>query len=350
MADLFDDDDAAPAAPRLAANVGVVIINYRTPDLIIQCLAALGPQLEQVGGRAVIVDNHSEDGSPDKIAAYLDAASLDKGSFLEKDGDDTSWKERINLVRSKKNTGFSGGNNIGVSYLDSPFYVLLNSDTILREGALANLIDAAARHPEAGVIGPRLEDIDGAAQQSAFRFHSPLSEFLSGAHLGPLDALFRFALIARPVSDTPQFTDWVSFACVLIRRDAIDAAGPMDEGYFMYYEDADYCHAITKAGFRIQYNPTARVVHLRGGSSPVKSAIKSRKRPPAYYYASRTRFFAKKYGPLGPILANFAWHVGRVAARLRLIKGETTPQTCHRQGPDQWTNWRSPLGDRRAPE
>ncbi len=347
VTDTFDDipENAASAfaSPRLKTTLGVVIINYRTPDLVIQCLAALGPQLSQADAHVVVVDNHSNDASPDAIASYLE-----QDSFLEKDTD-TSWKERISLVRSKENTGFSGGNNIGVSYLDASYYLFLNSDTIVRENALKALLDSAATHPQAGIIGPRLEDLDGTPQQSVFRFHSPLSEFLAGAGLSLFDALFRFAIIARPIPETVTHADWVSFACVLIKRDAIDAAGPMDEGYFMYYEDADYARDVKKAGFKIVYDPSARVVHLRGGSSPVKAAMHNKKRPPAYYYASRTRFFRKTWGPLGHILANVAWQIGRLFARLKLLAGKPTSPACDHQGVDHWTNWRAPLGDRRAP-
>ena len=169
VTDTFDDipENAASAfaSPRLKTTLGVVIINYRTPDLVIQCLAALGPQLSQADAHVVVVDNHSNDASPDAIASYLE-----QDSFLEKDTD-TSWKERISLVRSKENTGFSGGNNIGVSYLDASYYLFLNSDTIVRENALKALLDSAATHPQAGIIGPRLEDLDGTPHRaSSFPF------------------------------------------------------------------------------------------------------------------------------------------------------------------------------------
>ena len=342
--DLHDDEDeddafASPSeAPRLKARLGVVVINYRTPELVRDCLESLGPQLDDVDARVVVVDNFSNDGSADAIAAFLDA-----------DKETQFWKARVNLVRSKTNTGFSGGNNIGVGFLDADFYMLLNSDALARPGALAAMLEAAQRHPEAGVIGPRLESADGAPQRNVFRFPSPMSEFLAGARLSALDAVFRFALVSRPIMDEPARTHWVSFACALLRREAIEAAGLMDEGFFMYFEDADYCRAIRKAGFAVIHDPAPRFVHLRGGSSPVKSAMRAGKRPPAYYYASRTRFFRKAYGPLGPTAANVAWMTGRLLARVRLLAGRPTPQAVEGQAADHWLNWARPLGDRRAP-
>jgi GT2 family glycosyltransferase len=266
--------------------VGIVIINFRTPDLVKNCLAALGPELQANDALESVVDNCSNDGSAEKISAWLTAGEL--------------WKSRVFLIRSPVNEGFSGGNNIGVAALDAQHYLLLNSDTLVREGALGLLLDTSLQRPEAGIVAPRLEDEDGTPQISCFRFHSPLSEFLAAAETRPLDRLFGFAVAPLPVSEAPIECAWVSFACVLLKRAAIDDAGPMDEGYFMYFEDADYCDALRRKGWRIVYEPAARVAHLRGGSSPVKASMQAKKRPPAYYYAARTRFFCKKYGLLGP--------------------------------------------------
>lgn len=326
---------AAPEA-RIACALGVVVINYRTPGLIRDCLAALAPDLEALDAQVVVVDNFSNDGSADEIAAWLN--------------DGQGWKARCHLIRSKTNSGFSGGNNQGIARLDADYCLLLNSDAIARPGALRALLAAAAREQGAGVIAPRLEDPDGAPQVSCFRFHSPLSEFLAAAQTGPLDALFRSAVVPVAVADHAIDCDWVSFACVLIRRAAIEAAGSMDEGYFMYFEDADYCATVRRKGFRVVYEPSARVVHLRGGTAPVKALMKAKKRPPAYYYAARTRYFRKRHGPMGPAAANLMWLAGRGVARIRALFGKPAPLLCEDQGKDQWINWRDPLGDRRAPE
>ncbi len=327
-------DRASPARARCA--LGVVIINYKTPALISDCLTALGPDLDALDARVAVVDNFSNDGSAEEIGRWLAGPE--------------PWKRRVTLIRSKTNSGFSGGNNQGIAALDAPFYLLLNSDALVRPGALTALLGAAAREEDAGIIAPRLEDPDGTAQISCFRFHSPLSEFLSAAQTGPLDALFRFAVVPTAVSDKAVDCQWVSFACALIRRDAIEAAGTMDEGYFMYFEDADYCARVRRAGYRVVYEPHARVVHLRGGSAPVKALMKAKKRPPAYYYAARTRYFRKWYGPVGPAAANVMWTLGRAIAHFRALAGKPAPLICEQQGRDHWINWRDPLGDRRAPE
>lgn len=325
-----------PQAGEGKCALGVVVINYRSAGLIRDCLASIADDLEPLDARAVIVDNFSNDGSAEEIERWLRGGE--------------AWKRRVTLIRSRTNSGFSGGNNQGIAALDGRYYLLLNSDTIARPGALTSLVQAAERERDAGVIAPRLEDPDGTAQISCFRFHSPLSEFLGAAQTGPLDALFRFAVVPVPVSDKPADCQWVSFACVLIRREALVAAGPMDEGYFMYFEDADYCARVRRAGYRVVYEPAARVVHLRGGTAPVKALMNAKKRPPAYYYAARTRYFRKWYGPGGQAAANLMWLMGRGVARLRSLFGKPAPLLCEDQGKDQWINWRDPLGDRRAPE
>jgi len=324
------------AFARVKCALGIVVINFRTAALVKNCLAALGPELEGVDARVAIVDNFSNDGSADEIAEWLMTGAL--------------WKSRAFLIRSASNEGFSGGNNIGIEAFDADHILLLNSDTLVRAGALVAMLAASAREKDAGLIAPRLEDEDGTPQISAFRFHSPLSEFLAAAETAPLDKLFASAVVPIPVADAPMSCDWASFACVLIKRKALDDVGLMDDGYFMYFEDADYCRALKKHGWRIVYDPSARVVHLRGGSSPVKSSMKAKKRPPAYYYAARTRYFRKAYGPLGLYAANLMWLAGRAVARFRSLLGKPAPLLCEHQDRDQWMNWRTPLGDRRAPK
>ncbi len=330
-----DNRGAGDFGSRVKCALGIVVINFRTAALVKNCLASLGPQLEANDARAAIVDNFSNDGSAEEIAEWLLTGEL--------------WKSRVFLIRSPSNEGFSGGNNIGINAFDAAHILLLNSDTLARSGALKSLLDASARETDAGILAPRLEDVDGTPQISCFRFHSPLSEFLSAAETAPLDRLFSFAVVPMPVSDAPIACDWASFACVLLKREALDDVGRMDDGYFMYFEDADYCRSLKKMGWRVVYEPAARVVHLRGGSSPVKSSMKARKRPPGYYYAARTRYFRKAYGPFGLYAANLMWLAGRGVARARSLFGKPAPALCENQGKDQWTNWLAPLGDRRAP-
>jgi GT2 family glycosyltransferase len=138
----------------------------------------------------------------------------------------------------------------------------------------------------------------------------------------------------------------VSFACALIRREVIEKVGLLDEGYFMYFEDSDYCRAARAAGFRVHYFPSAHVVHLRAGVSSVRSAPTSRgvrrsrkrERRPRYIYASRTRYFRKGYGAVGLLAANALWYLGRGLAWSRELIGRKVVHAHHREWLDNWTD------------
>lgn len=314
------------APPRVA--MAVVIINYKTAAMTADCLASLEPEVATLPGgcRVVVVDNLSPDDSADRIEETIAARGWG------------SWAE---VVRSPVNGGFSAGNNVGIKAVDAESYLLLNSDTLVRPGALRTLHDTLRERPEVGLVGPRLEWPDGTPQISCFRNINPLSELAEAARTRPVSALLRRFEVAIPVSDAPIEPDWTSFACVLVRREVVERVGLMDEGYFMYFEDCDYCRAARKAGWVVAHQPAARVVHLRGGSSPVKSLAAARKRRPRYYYAARARYFAKHYGIAGLWLTNGLWLLGRSVSLLREIVGHKEPHTCEQEHRDIWINaWR----------
>jgi hypothetical protein len=136
---------------------------------------------------------------------------------------------------------------------------------------------------------------------------------------------------------------WTSFACVLIRDEVFQSVGLLDDGYFMYYEDVEFCHRAVRAGWQIVHNPKARVVHLRGGSSPVKEHSRLKKRLPKYFYESRTRFFYQAYGGLGLLMANLMWWAGRLVSFSRQMLGRPDKAAIEGQWLDIWTNWLRPL-------
>jgi GT2 family glycosyltransferase len=136
----------------------------------------------------------------------------------------------------------------------------------------------------------------------------------------------------------------------MIRGEALRAIGPLDDGFFMYFEDMDYCRRAWEKGWRVRYEPAAHVVHLRGGSSPVKQAFAERRRVPRYYFAARTRYFAKHHGGvLGVLLANSAWLAGRAISLAREVVGNKKPHTAERHARDIWTGWRQPLATPERP-
>lgn len=318
----------------MTCRIAISIINYRTGPMTIACVESVLADIGDLAAQVVVVDNASGDGSADDIAGWI--AAQPAGT-------------PVTLVRSDRNTGFSGGHNLGMAAVQADHYLLLNSDALLRPGFLRAILATADANPRAGLIAPQIETDHGDVQVSCFRFHSPASELIRGAASGPVTKLLQRYVVALPPPVDPAQIAWASFACILLRGAMVDQIGPMDEGYFLYFEDAAYCLQARRAGWEIVQEPCAVAVHFRGGSGPVKALAKARRRLPPYYYASRTRFFRQAYGPLGPVLANLMWGAGRLIAQMRRLTGRAVPAASASEARDIWTNALRPLGPRHAP-
>lgn len=298
----------------------VVIVNYRTAGLTIDCLRSLAPEVGSLPGstRGVVTDNLSGDDSVSRIRKAID---------------DNRWTW-ASVLPLPANGGFAYGNNAGIRPFlnaaeDRPEYVLLlNPDTVLRAGAVCELVKFMDARLDVGLAGSRLEDPDGTPQVSAFRFHSIFSEFEHGIKLGPVSTMLARWRVAPPASDAPCPTDWVCGASVIIRREVLDHVGLLDERYFMYYEEVDFCLKAKRAGFPCWYVPASRVVHLVGSASEVSDARKHRKRRPAYWFESRRLYFTQNHGRLYALLADAAYATAFALWRVRRFvqrKPDTDP-------------------------
>lgn len=319
----------------MTCQIVVSIINYRTAELTLNCVRSALDDMNGIDGQIVVVDNASEDGSAETIATWI-----------EEQPDGTP----VRLIRSSRNTGFSGGHNQGMAAIEAEYYLILNSDAVLRPGFLNAILSTAEAQPEAGLIAPRIETEGGETQVSCFRFHSPWSELIRAAGSGPVTRLLHRHVVALPPPVTPSQVQWVSFCCVLLRGRMVRALGPMDEGYFLYFEDCDYALQAARSGWSIALSPNAAAIHFRGGSGPVKSLERNRKRLPGYFYASRNRFLWKAHGRIGVILANFFWVLGRSIAQTRHLAGKPVPQPIEAEWRDIWTNALRPDQPGRGPE
>lgn len=322
----------SPSTPAQIARIAVSIINYKTADLTIQCTQSVLDCLGDVDGHVVIVDNRSDDGSIEKISTWIA---------------EHNHADRVHLVASGTNSGFSGGHNQGMGAMPADYYLILNSDAVLRPGFIDEILKAADAEPTIGLFSPRIDYDDGGQQISCFRFMSPQSELIRGAESGPITKLLAKSRVALEMPPEPEQIEWASFACILLRAEMTDELGPMDEGYFLYFEDVEYCWRARQAGWRIRYVPQARAIHFRGGSGPVKSLAQAKKRLPAYYYASRTRVLYQMYGTGGLLLANLTWFFGRAIALTRVLAGKRIPPSNQQEYRDIWINFFSPLGDSR---
>jgi hypothetical protein len=316
-------------------DIVVSIINFRTAELTIGCARSVLDQFDGTDGELVIVDNRSGDGSVETLRDWMAGLPQDAP---------------VRLVLSPTNSGFSGGHNQGMSAVPARNYLVLNSDAVLRPGFVERILAEARAHPEAGFIAPRLKGADGVAQTSFFRFPGPLSEFIRGANSGPVTRALKAYDVALGADPEPAEIDWASFACILLNGKMVREIGPMDEGYFLYFEDAEYCLRARRAGWRIRPCPEAVAVHFRGGSGPVKTLARQRERLPAYFYSSRTRFMYQAHGWAGLWAANLLWAIGRGIAELRRLAGRKNTYFRKAELRDIWTNVFDPLGPRHAPE
>lgn len=285
-----------------AARTLVVIVNYRTAPLVESCLHSLATEDPLGAGafRVLIVDNASGDGS----AAHL-------RRVIEKQ----AWGGWADVREAPRNGGFSYGNNLAVrealQWPHAPDQIwLLNPDTVVRPGAVAALHSFLARHPRAGIVGTGIDNDDGQCWPYAFRFPSIASEFENGVRLGLVTRLLRHRVVARRMGEHADVADWVSGASMVVRREVFEQVGLMDEGYFLYYEETDFCRRARQAGWDVWYLPAARVMHIAGQSTGVTGRQTVIPRRPAYWFESRRRYFVKHHGRFYGALADLAWIIG----------------------------------------
>lgn len=289
-------------------SVAIALVNYCTPDLTIDCLRSLEAEVAQWPGSSVVVaDNASPDGS---------------GAVIAKAIADNGWSDWAHVLAMPENGGFSYGNNAVVreqlGKSDPPDYIwLLNTDTIVRPGALGALIDFMQANPEVGMTGSRLEHPDGERQCSAFRFLSVASEFEGSIRIGIFTRLMKRWMVAPPLPDAPTRFDWLSGASLLVRTDVYRDIGLMDEDYFLYFEEVDFCRRAAKRGWSCWYVPQSRVIHLVGRSTGVTGASGMSKRRAPYWFKSRRRYFLKHHGLVYATLADVALGLGTTLSMLR---------------------------------
>ena len=266
-------------------DIAVVIVTYKCATLTIESLQSVAAERKAAGFhlRAVVVDNAS--GDAPSIAEAIES---------------NDWGSWVTLVTAARNGGFAYGNNLGIARAyasQAPSYVyLLNPDAQVRAGAIGSLARFLESHPEVGIVGGSFENLDGSDWPIAFHFPSLMGELLHGMELGPLMRLFKRWMVAQFMTQVPQSIDWISGASMMIRPAVLDSIGGMDENYFLYFEETDFCYRAKQAGFATWYVPESRVMHIGGQSTSVTDETRQLKRLPSYWFESRRRFFAMTYG------------------------------------------------------
>lgn len=289
----------------MSRSLQIIIVNYRTPALVLDCLRSIAPSMEAHSEWGVVlVDNASGDDSVTQFEAVRQSAG---------------WDRWLRLLPLTTNGGFAAGNNAAIRFLQAvpppvDYYLLLNPDTIAHADAVLALVDFMEDRPKVGIVGSRLENRDGTPQRSAFRFPSFISEWENGLRLGAMSRLVDRWIVAPPVQECAHATDWVSGASMLVRREVVDSIGLLDESFFLYFEETDFCLRAARAGWQCWYVPESRVIHLVGQSTGIGTP---RKRVPRYWLHSRHYYFRKNHGGPYALLANCAWAMGHALWRAR---------------------------------
>jgi len=279
------------------SDLSIIIVSYNACADLERCLASLHEAPPTISHEIVVVDNASQDGSASAARQWSD----------------------VQVIALEDNRGFAAANNIGIRATSGDLLLLLNSDTIVPRGAVDRLVDERRRHPGATVIGPRLVDGSGRAELSFGPMLSPLNEWRQRRLIR--GNARRDPKIVRRVEEltrVPQWPDWVSGACLLVSRADAERVGLLDERYFMYVEDVDFCAAIRARGGRVMFTPAVEIVHLRGRSVASRPAATH-----AAYRRSHLAFYRKHHPALAPLVGVYhRWQ------RVRELLSPSTMNAC----------------------
>lgn len=251
-------------------DLSIIIVNWNTCELLHQCLTAVYDHITGLDFDVWVVDNASTDGSQAMVRQQFPG---------------------LHLIENSDNLGFARANNQALRQVHSEYALLLNSDAMVTTGSVEALISCGGAHPDAGVCGGMLLNPDGSFQASYARFPTLWSEFL---HLFSIRTFFgdhSYPSVPLEKSMINREVDWVGGACFLVRREAREAIGLLDESYELYGEELDWCLRMWQAGWKVRYCPDARVIHHGGQSTRSIPLWKMQQ-----IYKSKLRYFEKYLG------------------------------------------------------
>lgn len=285
-------------------DISVIIISWNVEKLLKSCLASLQSQQIRkpgLGMEVLVVDNASSDGSVEMV----------KEEF--------PW---VRLVENQKNVGYTAAVNQAIRLTQRPFIMLLNPDARVLGDAPAVMLEYMCRHPDMGAVGPKLLNPDGSVQSSRRRFPTLLLSFIESTVLQRFLSwlpLLRWFYFEDAPDSVVQDVDWLVGACLMLRREAVNQVGGLDESFFMYFEELDWCYRAKAAGWRITYVPKAQVLHHYGQSSAQDLLHRH-----IYFNESKCKFFVKHYGRVQGqilrwfILATYFMQIGEEGLKLAL--------------------------------
>lgn len=291
----------APERTSERMRVAAVIVNYRTPHMVLRCLDALMLERELL---------------PDLIATVVDNASGDESAtLLSSVLAQPPYADWVSFIELPLNGGFGWGNNQAIIEVlqrqpppDAVF--LVNPDAIIQPGGLFTLVEDMQLRPDAGAIGSQLLDENGSLSGSAFRFPTVAMEFIRGLGLDAVGRLLGIVPVMVPYGHRGPI-EWVTGASVLVRVQALRDAGMFDTGFFLYFEEVELMHRFARFGWKTYHCPESRVIHSAGASTGVVDGkVGHGQAPPPYIFRSRQRYFALTSGRMSALCADFAWLAG----------------------------------------
>jgi GT2 family glycosyltransferase len=257
----------------------ICILSWNAADLLVACLKSLRDirRGNHINYEVIVVDNGSEDGSGEAV----------RRDFPE-----------VGLISNTWNAGFAAGNNQALRKGRGRHFLVLNNDTVLLEDCLAQMVDYLDSHPQVGIVGGRLVNVDGSTQVAYFPLHLPsvkscFAELFGLDRIWPQNSWSRYAPSNTFDFEKPSTTTQISGACLMVRREALEKIGLFDDGFQFWYEDVDYCYRCLEAGWEIKYLPGARVVHY-GGASFAKLDLSKNS---LMRFRSLLRYFHKHFTP-----------------------------------------------------
>jgi GT2 family glycosyltransferase len=248
--------------------VSVIIVNWNARNYLLQCLASLTPEVCRPSMEIVVVDNDSSDGSPEAVEAQF---------------------PHVRLIRSGANLGFAKANNLGVARSRGRYLAFVNSDVKVLKDCLSTLVDYCDQHPEVGMAGPRIIGGDGKLQRSCRGFPTVWNMFcraLAMDAMFPRTKIFSGYAMSYWPQETLRSVDMLSGCFWLVRREALEQVGLLDESFFMYGEDMDWCKRFWSRGWKLMFVPSAEAIHYGGGSSsnaPVRFYIERQRADLQYW-------------------------------------------------------------------
>ncbi len=283
--------------------LSTVIVNYRSRQRLRMCLAALQADATGIAHETLVVDNDPSDGALEAVARDF---------------------PQVRAIPNQENVGYARAINQGIAATTGEFVLAMNPDCVLERGSLAALTGYLRTHPRTGVVGPRILDSDGKLQYSARSFPDHLT-FLFNRYslltrLFPNNPFSRRYLLSDWDHASVRDVDWLSGACLMVRRTAIEEVGPMDEAYFMFNEDVDWCRRMKQAGWGVTYVPEALVCHSIGASRRKVAAkvIIERHRGMIHYF--------HKHHPSSPVVTLITDTLIRLRAGLMLAANALRPR------------------------